>query len=66
MYFALAVLIVLCCFASFLSGFLYAAVKGVALKEKKAPELTETEKRKLERDKRDFDNFNSYNGDEQS
>ena len=59
-------LALLCCFVSFLGGFLYAEVKGVGVKEKKTPELTEIEKRKLEREKRDFDNFNSYNGDEQS
>ena len=58
-------LALLCCLASFLSGFLYAEVKGVGVKEKKTPELTENEKRKLENYKKEYNNFMNYSGDEQ-
>ncbi len=59
------ILVLLCCLISFLSGFLFAVIKGVAYKKKKTPELTENEKRKLRLSEMEYNNFLNYTGDEQ-
>lgn len=55
----------LCVVLAFLSGYSLAVIKGFPLFRKTPPEPTEAEKRKLERQKRDDENFMSYDGSEQ-
>lgn len=59
------ILVLICCLLSFLGGFIFALVKGAPIERKDRPELTEAEKRKLEKEKKEYENFLTYDGDEQ-
>ncbi len=61
----LIILVLICCLFSFLSGFIFAMIKGAPIERKERPELTETEKRKLEKEKKEYENFLTYDGSEQ-
>lgn len=64
-YILAALFIAFICLLAFMCGFLLAITRGVVVKRHEQPELTEIEKIKLERKKREYDNFLNYDGSEQ-
>ena len=55
-----------CCFISFMCGFLYAKNKEIRNEPRAQPELNPEDERKAEKEKKEFDNFMTYDGSEQT
>lgn len=53
-----------CCFISFLSGFVLGK-KNAKAEPRAQPELTEADKTKLSKQQREYENFMTYDGSEQ-
>jgi hypothetical protein len=58
----LILFIIVLCLLFFLGGFLVAVTKGIAVKRTEEPALSEEEKRKREKAKREYENFLRYDG----
>ena len=56
----------ICCFISFMCGFLYVKNKEVKNEPRAQPEPSPEDERKAEKEKKEFDNFMTYDGSEQN
>lgn len=59
------ILCLICCLFSFLCGILFAMIKGISVKKNEISELTEADKLKKEKEKREYENFLKYDGSTQ-
>lgn len=57
--------IALCIVLAFLSGYAIAVIKGVPSFQKASPELSEAEKQKIAKQRKEYENFLSFDGDSQ-
>lgn len=55
----------LCVMLAFLCGYSFAVIKGIPSLRKAPLEPTEAEKRKIEKEQKEYENFLKYDGSEQ-